>query len=48
MAGRESLGPLRRRQILATLAAVDARLARSRSGRPTRQPAHTCYVPADG
>src|SRR4051812_48958573 len=47
MAGRESLGPQRRRTLLAPLAAVDARLAHSRPGRAAEQPAHTCYVPAD-
>src|SRR5437763_836004 len=47
MAGRESLGPQRRLEILAPLAASDARRARSRPGRPVDQPAHTCYVPAD-
>ena len=47
MTGRESLGPLRRRELLAPLAAVDARLASTRPGGPARQPAHTCYVPAD-
>jgi citrate lyase beta subunit len=47
MAGRESLGPARRRELLAPLAAVDARLAATRPGRLARQPAHTCYVPAD-
>jgi citrate lyase beta subunit len=43
----ESLGPARRRQLLAPLAAVDARLAATRPGRRAEQPAHTCYVPAD-
>jgi citrate lyase beta subunit len=47
MAGRESLGPQRRRRLLAPLAAVDARLAASRPGHRAEQPAHTCYVPAD-
>ncbi|MDX6228309.1 MAG: hypothetical protein QOI76_1699 [Frankiales bacterium] len=47
MAGRESLGPARRRELLAPLAAVDARLAATRPGHTPRQPAHTCYVPAD-
>ena len=43
----ESLGPARRRELLAPLAAVDARLAATRPGRRAQQPAHTCYVPAD-
>jgi citrate lyase beta subunit len=47
MAGRESLGPARRRELLVPLAAVDARLAATRPGRTPRQRAHTCYVPAD-
>src|SRR3954447_20327325 len=47
MAARESLGPQRRLEILAPLAAADARRGRSRPGRPADQPAHTCYVPAD-
>lgn len=47
MAGRESLGPQRRHELLAPLAAVDARLARTRPGQRADQPAHTCYVPAD-
>lgn len=47
MTGRESLGPLRRRELLAPLAAVDARLAATRPGGAVHQPAHTCYVPAD-
>lgn len=47
MTGRESLGPQRRRELLAPLAAVDARLAATRPGRAAHQPAHTCYVPAD-
>jgi citrate lyase beta subunit len=47
MAGRESLGPARRAELLRPLAAVDARLAATRPGGIARQPAHTCYVPAD-
>src|SRR4051794_6300213 len=47
MAGRESLGPQRRLELLAPLPASHARRARTRRGRPVDQPAHTCYVPAD-
>ena len=50
MAGRvspESLGADRRRELLAPLAAVNARLAAARGRGAAEQPAHTCYVPAD-
>ena len=43
----ESLGPDRRRQLLAPLAAVNARLTATRGHAAPLQPAHTCYVPAD-
>ncbi|BEP11861.1 aldolase/citrate lyase family protein [Acidothermaceae bacterium B102] len=46
-ASPESLGPDRRRQLLAPLAAVDARLAATRGHTTPLQPPHTCYVPAD-
>src|SRR4051794_13595954 len=42
----ESLGPDRRRAVLAPLAATNARLA-ARGHGAVDQPAHTCYVPAD-
>lgn len=42
-----TLGAEQLRQLLAPLAAVDARLASDYPGGVPVQPAHTCYVPAD-